>query len=83
MKTCITETTRIFGLLAIIGGGLVWAGDQRWVTNDSMLFRDYRELTRQITLIEIKIKNNEATRSEESYLPFLKQEKDALEKRMK
>ena len=79
----ISAATGVLTLVTAIFWGIVWAADQRYVTNEAMVLRDYRELNREITFIEIKIKTGEATKTEQIYLQTLKRDRDDLEKTLK
>lgn len=70
--TCVT-------LMGAAGGIGVWAADQRYVTHDAVKSLEANRLDREITYLEIKIQQNEATNSEKIYIETLKQQLRALE----
>ena len=69
-------------LVSLAGGVVVYAGDNRYVTQESMMLKDIRDLDREITFIEIKKQTGEASQSEKLYVETLKQQKRALEKEL-
>ena len=69
----------IVGLMSTAGGIGVWAADQRYVTSEDLRSLEINRLDREITYIEIKVQQDEATNSERIYVESLKQQKRALE----
>ncbi len=68
--------------LAIVGtAGATgkWAADQYYWTKDDARASEKRQLDREITYIEVKIQQQEATNSELIYVETLKQQLRALE----
>jgi hypothetical protein len=74
--------TAMVGLIGTAGSTLVWAANQHYVTQESMLVKEIRDLDREITYIEIKKQTGEATQSEIIYVESLKQQKRALEQEL-
>lgn len=76
----------VIAMLALVGlaGSVgVWAGDQRWVVASTFAKQieqiEINALDRQITFLQIKINENEATKSERIYIESLKQQLRALQ----
>lgn len=73
----------ILGLLGVAGSVAVWAGDQHWVVastfTKALKQMDINSLDRQITFLQIKIDEDEATRSETIYIKTLKQQLRSLQ----
>lgn len=72
-------------LLIIIGGAVGIAGDLRWVTHENFQLAaadqanalarmEIRQLDRQITFLQTKVRTNEATNSEVIILPELERQ---------
>ena len=82
VKQWIELVSKTLGLLAIIGGAIVWAGDTRYLL--VMDFKSYTqqqeitELDREITYLQIKIDQDEASKSEQIYIETLRQQLRAL-----
>ena len=69
-------------LVTTTGSVGVWAGDHRWVTasnlNKIMAQLEINVLDRQITFLQIKVNQGEASTSEEIYIDTLKQQLRAM-----
>ena len=65
-------------LVATTGSVGVWAGDHRWVTVSNLdkiiVQLEINALDRQITFLQIKVNQGEATNSEKIYMETLKQQ---------
>lgn len=72
----------LLGLIIIIGIAGVWAGDQRWMTvaaSEQLISNlEIRQLDRQITFLQIKIDQGEATSSDKIWIQTLRQQLRAL-----
>lgn len=64
----------VVSLMATAGGAGIWAADKRYITQEAMQVKEMRDLDREITYIQIKIDQQEATNSERIYIQTLKQQ---------
>ncbi len=80
----------LIGVAILVGGGVVIAGNYQWVTNDkfdlamssqtkALAFLEIRALRRQISFLQTKVRENEATNSERIILPELERQLEDLE----
>ena len=78
IKEWITVIAAIMVIVSMAGAAGVWAGDQRWVTaaqiNQKLDKIEINALGRQITFLQTKIDENEASKSEKIYIKFLRQQ---------
>jgi len=94
MKFLTTENLNWFKSLAvvaaIVGSGVIFAGNYQWVTNDkfdlamsqatkSLAYLEIRALRRDISFLRTKVRENEATNSERIILPELERQLQDLE----
>ena len=70
-------------LISMAGAVVVYAGDTRWVTQESMIQKEIRDLNKEITYIEIKEAEGEASKTERIYVETLKQQKEDLEAQLR
>ena len=77
-------------MIAIIGSGVVFAGNYQWVTHEkfdlamssqtkALANLEIRALRRQISFLKTKVRENEATNSERIILPELERQLQDLE----
>lgn len=90
MKTLLTTerlnwVKSLAGVLVIVFVSVGFAGDIRWVSHEkfdetvaeqtkSLAYLEIRSLRRQITFLDVKVQENEATTSERIILPELKRQ---------
>ena len=83
IKDWITAIASILASATIVGAVGIAAGDTRWVTAETFDKRidkiEINALDRQITFLQIKINQGEATTSERIYIEALKQQLRALD----
>ncbi len=79
IKDVLANTAVTIALLSSSGTVGVWAASQYFVTHEALKHQEIMQLDREITYIQIKIDQNEATKSEMIYIETLKQQKRALE----
>lgn len=79
LRDWIGVVSTVAVLTGALGGVGVWAADQRYITNEAAKALEINRLDREITYIQIKIDQGEATNSERIYIETLKQQKRALE----
>lgn len=70
-------------LVATTGSAIVWAGDHRWVIainlDKKIAQLEINALDRQITFLQIKVEQGEASNSEKIYMLTLKQQLRAMQ----
>ena len=71
-------------ILVVTGGSaIVWAGDHRWVTASNLdkiiVQLEINALDRQITFLQIKVNQGEASNSEKIYMQALEQQLRAMQ----
>ena len=77
-------------VMVIVSVTIVFAGDFRWVSHDkfdlamseqsnSLTYLEIRSLRREISFLDTKVRENEATNSERIILPELKRQLKDLE----
>ncbi|MCK5336003.1 MAG: hypothetical protein KAQ67_07565 [Gammaproteobacteria bacterium] len=70
-------------LVTTAGSVGVWAGDHRWVTASNLdkiiVQLEINALDRQITFLQIKVNQGEASNSEKIYMETLKQQLRAMQ----
>lgn len=87
IKEWVSVIAAILVILSAGGAVGVWAADQRYVVaadlSAQLLNMQIADLDNQITLLQIKATNNEASQSEKIYLESLKQQLRALKSNVK
>jgi hypothetical protein len=73
----------VVSITTAVGGGVVWAADQRYVTQKSLIMYDLQQLERDIRRLEIKVKLDEASKLDKALLDDLKAEKVEIERKLK
>ena len=80
----------LFWIGAIVGGGVVFAGNLQWVSHEkfeiamseqseALAYIEIRALRREISFLKTKVRENEATSSERIILPELERQLKDLE----
>lgn len=71
------------GTIHVYGEGYIrHVGEKHFVTRDEVVKKDIREINRQLHHLRLKVKYDEATRSEEGLIEVLEDEKRALEQEL-
>ncbi len=78
IRDWISVVVMSVGLIGSAGAGGKWLADQHYVTRDDARAQEIRELDREITFIDIKVSQGEATNSERIYVESLRQQLRAL-----
>lgn len=74
IKDWVGVIASMFALVGTAGAAGTWVADQRYVTQDTMLVKEIRQLDREATFLRIKKDQGEATKSEQIYLQTLEQQ---------
>lgn len=78
----VGTTTGIVTLVLVLGSGVIWAHDQRWVTHSYLAqqFQAYRlqSINDTIGELEMKIKYGEGTKADELRLDFYKNRREEI-----
>lgn len=77
-KDWVQILTAMLILITATGSLAVWAGDKRWVTVNRLEEMEVNQLDREITFLQIKINEGEASSSERIYIQTLRQQLRAM-----
>lgn len=74
IKDWLGVIASMFALVGTAGATGTWVADQRYVTQETMLVKEIRQLDREATFLRIKKGQGESTKSEEIYLQTIEQQ---------